>query len=326
MRRSRDVILAEAVRWHIDQQGGLTGEQDEALSRWLRADPQHAVAFAEVGRTWSLAGALDGAALPAAKVGERGVRPLRWLAAAAVAGFLASGIGYLTMQPKHYATAIGEIRAVTLADGSRVTLNTASELEISFTRNRRNVRLLRGEAMFEVAKDRARPFVVAADGASMQAVGTIFDVRSERGKVELTVAEGIVKFQPVKARRDSDKISLVRAGYGATATASSAATFKISSSDLEQRTLWQTGMLKFAGTPLGQAVAELNRYRSAQIVVADDRIAAIRIGGRFPIRAGDEFLAGIEASFNIRAVKGEDGKVYLFSAEERGRPVNPPAG
>jgi len=212
MRRSRDVILAEAARWHIDQQGGLTGEQDEALSRWLRADPQHAVAFAEVGRTWSLAAALDGAALPAAKVGERGVRPLRWLAAAAVAGFLASGIGYLTMQPKHYATAIGEIRAVTLADGSRVTLNTASELEISFTRNRRNVRLLRGEAMFEVAKDRARPFVVAADGASMQAVGTIFDVRSERGKVELTVAEGIVKFQPVKARRDSDRATDATSG------------------------------------------------------------------------------------------------------------------
>src|SRR5579872_4804080 len=114
MRRSRDVILAEAVRWHIDQQGGLTGEQDEALSRWLRADPQHAVAFAEVSRTWSLAGALDGAAHPVAtEVGGRSTRPLRWLAAAAVAGFLASGIGYLTMQPKHYATAVGEIRAVT---------------------------------------------------------------------------------------------------------------------------------------------------------------------------------------------------------------------
>ena len=77
---------------------------------------------------------------------------------------------------------------------------------------------------------------------------------------------------------------------------------------------------------LCEAVAELNRYRSAQIVVADDRIAAIRIGGRFPIRAGDEFLAGIEASFNIRAVKGEDGKVYLFSAEERSRLEATPAG
>jgi transmembrane sensor len=85
-------------------------------------------------------------------------------------------------------------------------------------------------------------------------------------------------------------------------------------------------MLKFSGTPLDQAVAELNRYRTSQIVVADDRIAGIPIGGRFPIRAGDEFLAGIEASFNKRAVKGEDGKIYLFSAEERGRTTATPAG
>jgi transmembrane sensor len=326
MRRSRDVILAEAARWHIDQQGGLTGDQDEALSRWLTADPQHAVAFAEVSRTWDLTGALAGEApLIATEVAARSIHPMRWLAAAAVAAFLAGGIGYLTMQPQHYATAVGEIRSVSLADGSNVTLNTASELEVSFTRNRRNVRLLHGEAIFQVAKDHTRPFVVMANGASMQAVGTVFDVRDDHGAVELTVSQGIVTFQPSRTAIPGYRISLVKAGYGARTSAGSAATFRVSSDDLEQRTLWQTGMLKFSGKPLEQVVDELNRYRASQIVVADDRIAAIPIGGRFPIRAGDEFLAGIEASFNIRAVKGEDGKVYLFSAEER-RPAATPAG
>jgi transmembrane sensor len=320
MPHSRDVILAKAARWHVDRQAGLTSEQEEALSRWLRADPHHAVAFAEVGRTWDVIAPLgDEAPAAVAEMPRRSIRPMRWLAAAAAATFLAGGFGYLTLRPQHYATGVGEIRAIRLADGSNVTLNTASELEISFTRDRRNVRLVRGEAIFDVAKDRARPFVVRANGASMQAVGTVFDVRDDRGQVELTVSEGIVKFQPDRRTIPGYKVSFVKAGYGARATANSTATFRISAGDLEQRTLWQTGMLKFSGKPLGQVVAELNRYRSSQIVVADDRIAAIPIGGRFPIRAGDEFLAGIEASFNIRAVKGEDGKVYLFSAEERSR-------
>jgi transmembrane sensor len=320
MPRSRDVILAEAARWHIDQQGGLTGEREDALSRWLRADPQHAVAFAEVSRTWDMTGALGSEApAGAAEIPERSYHPMRWLAAAAVATFLAGGIGYLTLRTQHYATAVGEIRAIQLADGSNVTLNTASEIEISFTRNRRNVRLLHGEAMFEVAKDHARPFVVLANGASMQAVGTVFDVRDSGNAVELTVAQGIVKFQPSRPTIPGYRISFVKAGYGARTTATAAATFKVAASDLEQRTLWQTGMLKFSGKPLEQVVAELNRYRTSQIVVADDRIAGIPIGGRFSVRAGDEFLAGIAASFNIRAVKGEDGKVYLFSAEERSR-------
>src|SRR5690242_235602 len=117
MARSRDVILAEAVRWHIDQQDGLTTVQDEALANWLKADPRHAVAFAEVSRTWDMTAALAGdsaASVAAAKIPLRTPHPMRWLAAAAVAAFLAGGIGYLTMQPTHYATAVGEIRAVKL--------------------------------------------------------------------------------------------------------------------------------------------------------------------------------------------------------------------
>ena len=76
-------------------------------------------------------------------------------------------------------------------------------------------------------------------------------------------------------------------------------------------------MVEFAGTPLERAVAEFNRYRSTPIIIADRRIASLLIGGRFPVGASDEFLAGLEAGFNVQAIEGDDGTIYLVSARKR---------
>jgi transmembrane sensor len=292
---------------------------------WIEADPRHAVAFARMEAAWDLAGRLR-ANPPALDKPE----PLldgdadQWLSRRRiVAGFVgATAVGgagtavwrYVS-DVELYRTRVGERRVVVLSDGSRVHLNTGSTIEVAMKKDRRMLRLVRGEALFEVAHDKARPFLVEVGSARLRAVGTAFNVRIRENVVELTVTEGVVAVaqtgDPVR-RQASPHIA---AGDGAIIRPGAVAPTALDTQVLRQRTAWQDGVIELEGETLPQAVEEFNRYRTQPIIVGDARLANIRVGGRFEVDEADKFLTALASSFPVDAMKSADGSILLVARQ-----------
>jgi transmembrane sensor len=210
-----------------------------------------------------------------------------------------------------YRTEVGERRVVLLRDGSRVTLNTASTVEVAFTRAQRRVRLVRGEALFEVAHDAAKPFLVDAGAARFQALGTAFNVRVRPDVVELTVTQGVVAVVAGESGVQRPVAAKISAGAGAVVRSGAVAPTALDDQHLRQRTAWQDGVLEFDGESLAQVVAEFNRYRNQPIVIGDARLETLQIGGRFEVDEADKFLTALTSSFPIAAITTADGGVML---------------
>ena len=316
--RTTEALNEDAAAWFSRlQRVDLAPEERRAFDTWIDADPAHAVAYARVEATWDRAERL--AASPPARTGPDRFAMLsapmsRRAAAAALLTVGAGGMAlWLKRREPVYETAVGERRTVALPDGSRVDLNTASKVRVAFGRDIREVRLLAGEALFEVAKDAARPFVVRAGDAAVRAVGTAFNVRLRGQAVEVTVTEGVVAVadrsaaeRPPPARVPAGRAAIVRRGAVAVAP--------LDNDALQRRIAWRVGVIELRGETLGQAVAEFNRYRTAKLVLADPRLAAIRVGGTFETDESEKFLAALRSGFGVSTREGADGAVYLVSA------------
>lgn len=240
-------------------------------------------------------------------------------AAAAIALFLIAAVVTIRTYSgvERYQTAIGQIEDIALADGSTVHLNSGSEIEVRFTDNGRKVRIVEGEASFDVAHDRARPFDVEARSAVIRAVGTAFNVRMRPSMVELTVTQGSVNVR--SGNRDARQ---VRAGDGAVIRPRSIALTTLGPKLIGQRTAWRAQMVELDGETIEQATGEFNRYRTAPILIGDQRVSALRIGGRFRVTDSREFLAALQLSLPVRVVDGEDGSVMLLYRDEQPGPAD----
>jgi transmembrane sensor len=217
---------------------------------------------------------------------------------------------------RRYVTRVGERRKVRLADGSAVTLNTDSEIRVSFSRDRRDLQLKRGEALFEVARDASRPFVVAAGEASVRAVGTAFNIRLRDRLTEVTVTEGVVAVHDRRSGRSTTaaaKAGHVSAGGGMVVAPGAVASINLDSEALRTRLAWRQGMIELRGETLEQAVAEFNRYSARKLIIGDPRIASIRVGGEFGINESDKFVEALKTGFDVRATSGDSGDIYLVS-------------
>ena len=242
----------------------------------------------------------------------RGRRTFLFGAAAAASAAIAATVGWRLLDNVDlHRTGIGERRTVALSDGSRVTLNTASTVEVAFTRGERRLRLVRGEALFEVAHDTSRPFLVDAGAARFRALGTAFNVRVRPDVVELTVTQGVVAVVAGEARVDEGPAARIAAGGGAVVRSGAVAPTALDEQHLRQRTAWQDGVLEFDGESLAQVVGEFNRYRRQPIVIGDARLESLRIGGRFEVDEADKFLTALTSSFPIEAITTTDGGVLL---------------
>lgn len=292
------------------------------MEDWLAQGPRHAVAFARARAAWQAAERLKAAPPrlgPEAIAGPAG-RFEAWfmrrhagpaLIAASLCAILLITVMQAFTSVDRYHTGIGEKQLVKLADGSTMRLNTASTAEVSLNGGKRHVHLLSGEALFDVAPDPARPFVVTASSASLRAIGTEFNVRIRPELVELTTLSGKVSVRDGQERArhtvTAGKLAAIRRGVVAESALDRIA--------LAQRTAWRASMIDLNGTTLAQAIEEFNRYRSAPLVIGDPRIAAIRVGGRF--RTGDAagFVYALERDFAIRAIEGSDRSLVLLAAE-----------
>ncbi len=215
-----------------------------------------------------------------------------------------------------YETAIGQVRSVILADGSALHLNSDSEAEVRFTDHGRKVRLLRGEASFEVAQDATRSFEVETRAAVIRATGTAFNVRMRHAMVELTVTHGSVSVRsgPQMAQR-------VNAGSGAVIQPRAIALTTLGDRLVGQRTAWRAQRIDLDGQTIEQASEEFNRYRAAPILIGDTRVSGLRMNGRYRTTDCKTFLAELEARLPVRVVHGEDGSVMLLYRDEAGSGV-----
>ncbi|MEI9996717.1 MAG: FecR domain-containing protein [Rhizomicrobium sp.] len=278
--------------------GELRPEEEAQLAAWLDADVRHLGAFAKARaivlhseRARALGPNFDPDSFvparggdhqtPSAPVSRRRALWVGGVAASAAAVVLSGGAAWLAVAGRSYSTRIGETRVVPLEDGSIVTLNTNSEVAIHFTDDARMVRLLRGEALFDVAKNRKRPFIVNADGTSVRAVGTSFTVELlPEQPVQVLVREGIVEVK----RPDQPAAPPVRLPANTRAVTPKDAPIvaqRVASAEVVRALSWRVGRLAFEGETLAQAAAIFARYSETRIVIDDPAIANKTITGLY---------------------------------------------
>jgi transmembrane sensor len=335
--RMRAEIDEEAAVWIWRMDSPAVAAPDrQAFEAWLRQDPRHRRAVAELSAVW---GALDG--LAEAKREEKiatftNTKPLldhprrRWFAAAAVLAAIAVGAAWMQRgsELQTLATAVGQQRNVTLADGSIVTLNTNTIVETDLRRHTREIYLRKGEAHFQVAHDRSRPFLVHAGDAVVRAVGTAFEVRVLTDQhIDVVVNEGRVEVQaaasPAAALAASSypdahprpavasTLRSLRAGERLSTASRDYAVTPITAQQLSSELAWREGAIVFDGKPLSEAITEIERYTDARIVISDPQIAELRVGGRF--RTGDmqEFFDALQTALPVSIRHTSAGLVYI---------------
>jgi transmembrane sensor len=204
-----------------------------------------------------------------------------------------------------YETAVGGQKRITLADGSTVILNTNSRLDVDFTGNRRDVRLLRGEAYFEVVHDKTRPFTVYANHYVVRDIGTAFDVHLSRtGLVEVGVTKGRVEVAPVNGVHvlgAAKSLGIVAAGHDIVLGPKVEQVKAVSSIDIGRKLAWRRGELIYTGQPLGKVLADISRYSDIKIELADPALKDLPVGGAFRIDQIEAIFAALENNFGVRA-------------------------
>jgi transmembrane sensor len=310
-------IDTEAAGWaaRIDR-GPLEPGYETAFHAWLHEDVRCAGAFARVRavalnteRARALGRDFDPAAFsPAPFLGRRTVLQVGG-AIAACTLIAVAGTWQVLRDRGRFSTGKGETKVVALKDGSVVTLNTASEIQVSYSNALRSVELIRGEALFDVAKNKAQPFVVVAGDTSVRVVGTSFTVRHlEASPVEVLVREGVVE---VSMPLTSVKPIFITANNMAVSDDGGAiAATLVPVAQVHRQLAWQNGEIAFEGETLAQAIQEFSRYSDTRIVIEDPVLAKEEIAGLFKATDPVGFAQTIAISLNAHASIGE-GEVRL---------------
>lgn len=300
-RLSSEQVYDEAAYWaaRVDADALPAGDQ-ATFEQWLGADTRHFGAYAQA------CALLTPIKKPAPM---RLIEPVRtprrhfivWggIAAALVALVGARNYSNWFLGEDRYRTALGEMKVIPLSDGSVVTLNTNSEIAVRYTRSQRLIELVRGEALFDVAKNKHRPFVVQTGTALVRAVGTSFSVRVLPNQpVQVLVREGIVEVKrpgvPVAP------VVLVAMNNRAIAPQDAPITAKsVERSEVGRELAWRVGRLAFHGETLAEAAAEFARYSDARIQIDDPEVANQKITGLFVSTDPVGFANAVAISFDL---------------------------
>lgn len=333
-RPQRDPAIDErAADWLLRSRGDLSPGECAALQQWLAADPRHAAAYAEIGETWRTLNAPRAAGL-AAELGHeldvrrqrRGAR--RRVMAWAGAGLAAAAALVFSLRPADPAVAAPGPAIATvvvrpdqrvLPDGSTVELNSGAQIFVEFTAAKRTVRLQSGEAIFSVRKDPARPFVVAAGGVEVRAVGTVFSVRHAEGHVGVLVTEGRVAVEraaatdaPAAANTPpAPPVAFVEAGAKLVVPADLRAATPLEIKPITPREVatalaWRGKRMEFSGTPVAEAVELFNRQNRLQLAVPDASLARHQLSGIFWADDPEGFVRLLESGMNVTPERTDD--------------------
>ena len=282
-----------AAEWAARRFSGLTAADRSALDRWLEVDRRHVGAYAKAEAVLAQLDRIGTAGPDALRIPDTSssngsaIKRRTVLAGAAAAGLAVAGSGaWLTHLPavaagcaswlthllgqESYSTSIGETKEIVLSDGSMVTLNTDSKVLVHYDKTRRQIQLLQGEALFDVAKNKKRPFVVMAGDTQVRAVGTSFTVKFlPRQPVQVLVREGVVEIK----RPLVPQASPVRLAANALAVAPPEApisTEPVPRIQVTRNLAWREGRIAFDNETLANAAREFGRYSDVQIRIAPE--------------------------------------------------------
>ncbi len=334
-------IAEEAGEWcRIIAERPLSPEEAEAFEAWMDADAEHRAAFERATFIWR---ALDGRAAPPELVAMRmdalsalsgqddalvpswWQRPLvRRTGMGALAASIVAAFTFAFFQPApqaqavDYATALGERRVVMLDDGSRLSMDAASEVSVAYSKDRRELELKSGRAKFDVAKDPLKPFTVAAGDKLIVATGTSFSVEILNGEVNVTLFEGHVAVLnratrkpavvPANGKLDAAD-QLLKPGQELSLPANGVG--KLETIDPAAARSWESGQLSFADEPLAQAVERMNRYSQTTFAIGDAAAGRVQISGVFNSDNVDGFVTDVTDIFPVRTVRRGDEVVFV---------------
>jgi transmembrane sensor len=319
-------VRAEAAVWVARLHCDVRSEHTEGGFRlWLAERPIHRDAFERMTNTWeATAGLRRGTTRNRGRSRELW-RSFRYKAAAAAATLVlctllaAGALAWMrttAIEPQVYTTVLGERRSLLLPDGSHLVLNTQSRVTVSYTNKTRRLTLDCGQARFDVAREPARPFVVRAGSKQVIALGTAFDVRFTDERLSIVLLDGQVAVVPAGERpvatsasatilRPGERLQFDRPDLGVK-----------SSVRLEREEAWVSGRVIFDSTPLGVAVAEINRYAPRRIVLADPALATLQISGTFSVD-DPAAIAGALAQMFALEITSANGNIVLMRRKSR---------
>ncbi len=293
------------------------------VRRWIAEDTKHAAAFELATDHWQGSGNVPWHALKRAPRSEA-ARKRRRTTGAALACMAIVCLGFAwavyLLRNDTLATGPAEQRIVDLSDGSQVTLNANSRVVIQYNEGVRKVILAKGEALFDVVKDRSRPFVVVAGERKVIAVGTSFEVRREEpagSTFAVTLLEGHVAIEPIAwpdSPPDAGVNGVQRLNPGQRLRFTGSTTETLDSPSIERVTAWRRGRLIFDNASLGEAAAEFNRYGTRKLVIEGPAAKNLRVGGVFKINDLHSFAQSMADTYGLRIIAR--GKTIILTDKQ----------
>lgn len=304
----------------LDSDPGLTdlSDREPEFQTWLNSNLKHRIAFLQLLSTWQRTERLQvlepGTDITSiiGKSGSQGkaawVAGLTALAAAVTVTVLSPFMSWFQTTPagevEIYFSQLGQTREITLSDGSILTLNTNSRVDIEFEEGIRNVRLVRGEVLFDVARDEARPFRIDTPSGDIEVLGTVFAAELRSDSLEVAVIEGHVALMPESG--EDDRRQEMTAGMIGYANQADVISESVGLREVEDRLLWRSGRIRFRNIALSDVAAEFNRYSPIQLEVQGPDVAKMRIGGTFAVDNMDGFLRLAESGLGLKVTRAGD--------------------
>lgn len=356
---SDPAINEAAAVWYLTVSSrDVTNRERRAFKKWLKKSTEHELAFRNIEAFWSAKDKLksrleregDDLAVRVNHLVERSYQRLprsrstagfhyfrklmpifrqKWVVGGggvAIAASLAVAAMFGDWSPSPpasnvFETATGQHLAVTLADKSIVHLNTQSRVAILYSGKERHIRLERGEAVFSVAKNPARPFVVETTAGRVTALGTVFGVRIQKEKAKVIVLEGVVRVDGAGEAAGTDahraakwKSELVHVNQTAEINKTVQPVATLTKDAVGRAVSWREGRLEYLEEPLVNVVADLNRYRKDKVVIADKSIGNTAIGGLFHTSDTDFLLLVLQSEYGVKVVHVTPYLTLLFKA------------
>ncbi len=330
---------AEAAAWIARLHGeNRTANVEAGFRRWLAASAENRAAFEVTNDIWVGMERLPKPPPPAFVRWPRAGLVVTWpraVAAAAVLVLLVIG-ALLQFKDSGLATRVGEQRNLSLEDGTRISLNTASRIHVRYDRTARRVELDQGEAYFEVAKRPDWPFIVTAGEKQVVARGTAFLVRRDEDQVAVTLVEGKVTVAPagdvlpdrpgaaippqVLEASSSRREKNVTLSPGQRVTFAAGDGVTVDQPVLERVTAWQRGQVILDHTPLKDAVAEMNRYSDVALKIEEPEAERAEVTGIFRVGDSESFAQAVAETYRLKVVN-QSGEILLIGVPAPRRPT-----
>ena len=310
----------QAAEWAARLDAGpLQRAEAESLTRWLEADPANESRLDEMQRLHQkvqrvLPGMAAAGKLPATK--RQSIPRLGWAWAGGLAAMLALALVWFVQQrPESFTTLAAQRQVIMLADGTRAELNALTSLRVRLRGSERHVWLEKGEVLFTVAKDPARPFVVETAAGSVRVTGTVFNVSSYAAdSLAVVLLEGSVEATPV----NDAKVRPLAPGDALLVTAGRSELRRLTPAELADAVAWREGRIIFHDTPLAQALERFARHH-ARMIVVEPAARDLALGGRFGLDDFDSFLKDVEVALPVVVHREPEGRIRIERIQPEGK-------